>query len=90
MTNAAKYSGCTNVLITLRGSPHLRFAVSDDGIGFDPEQVSPGGLLGIQARAAAAGGTIVLDTAPGRGTTLRGIFPAAGTQHRRPARATKR
>ena len=90
LTNAAKYSGCTEVLITLRGTPWLSFAVSDDGSGFDPEQVSPGGLLGMEARAAAAGGSIVLETAPGRGTTLRGTFPSAPQQQRRPAPVTER
>jgi len=89
LTNAAKYSGCTEVLITLRGTPQLTFAVSDDGSGFDPQKVSPGGLLGMEARAAAAGGSIALETAPGRGTTLRGTFPT-DVKQRRSAQVTER
>lgn len=75
LTNAAKHSGCTDVGITLRGTPQLTFVVSDNGTGFDPAAVSAGGLLGMEARAEAAGGTIHLDTAPGRGTTWTGVFP---------------
>ncbi len=80
LTNAAKHSGATDVHITVRGTPRLTFTVRDNGRGFDPESVSTGGLLGMEARAAAAGGSIVLDTAPGRGTSLTGTFPldAAG------------
>lgn len=80
LTNAAKHSGATDVRITVQGTPRLTFTVSDNGRGFDPRAVSTGGLLGMEARAAAAGGTIALDTAPGRGTSLTGTFPldAAG------------
>lgn len=75
LTNAAKHSGCTEVGITVRGTRQLTFVVSDNGTGFDPAAVPAGGLLGMEARAAAAGGTIHLDAAPGRGTTLSGVFP---------------
>lgn len=74
LTNATKHSGATDVHITVRGTPQLTFTVSDNGRGFDPGSVSTGGLLGMEARAAAAGGTIALDTAPGRGTSLTGTF----------------
>ncbi|MEO5662129.1 MAG: ATP-binding protein [Nocardioides sp.] len=75
LTNAAKHSGATDVHITVRGTPQLTFTVSDNGRGFDAGSVAIGGLLGMEARAAAAGGTISLDTAPGRGTSLTGTFP---------------
>ncbi|KRE94257.1 hypothetical protein ASG76_12840 [Nocardioides sp. Soil774] len=74
LTNAAKHSGAGEVLVTVRGLPHLAFSVSDDGVGFDRDVVTPGGLLGMEARIAAVGGTLELDSAPGRGTTLRADF----------------
>ncbi|GAA1911206.1 sensor histidine kinase [Nocardioides hwasunensis] len=77
LTNAAKHAGASEVLITVRGAPHLSFTVSDDGVGFDRDAVDAGGLLGMEARAAAAGGSLRLESAPGWGTTLRGEFPGA-------------
>ena len=78
LTNAAKHAGASKVLVTLRGEPHVSFCVADDGRGFDRDQVSIGGLVGMEARVAAAGGRLTLETEPGRGTILRGEFPPAG------------
>jgi signal transduction histidine kinase len=76
LTNVAKHAGARSVRVTVRGLPHLSFIVADDGRGFDRSRVEPGGLLGMEARIAAAGGTLRLTSAPGRGTTLRGEFPS--------------
>ena len=53
----------------------LSFSVRDDGCGFDPENrpdVSTGhcGLAGIQERVRRLGGSIEIDSAPGRGTKV--------------------
>ena len=59
----------------LTADRRLRFEVIDDGAGFDAhEQLHSGGLLGMQARLAAAGGRLEIVSVPGRGTTVRGIF----------------
>lgn len=75
LTNAAKHAGASEVLISVRGLPHLSFTVSDNGSGFDQALVEAGGLLGMEARMEAAGGRLRLDTAPGWGTTVHGEFP---------------
>ncbi len=75
LTNVAKHAGATKVLVSVRGLPHLGFSVTDDGHGFDRTRVDPGGLLGMEARMAAAGGTLEVVSFPGRGTTLLGEFP---------------
>ncbi|RYB89258.1 hypothetical protein EUA06_17465 [Nocardioides glacieisoli] len=80
LTNAAKHARATKVLVTIRGLPHLEFSVTDDGQGFDRRHVEPGGLLGMEARMAAAGGTLEVASFPGRGTTVQGAFPPLDPQ----------
>lgn len=51
-------------------------SVRDDGHGFDPGAPQHGhGLAGIRHRAAAVGGRVDLDTAPGTGTVLHIALP---------------
>lgn len=75
LNNAVKHSGASEVTVRLRDRPGLEFVVSDDGRGFDPDEVEPTGLLGLRARVLAAGGTLRVRSAPGRGTTVTGRFP---------------
>jgi two-component system sensor histidine kinase UhpB len=61
--------------------------VEDDGVGFDtnilPESSGEGlGLVGIYERAAYLGGHVELDSAPGRGTSIRVEIPAGGASSR--------
>jgi signal transduction histidine kinase len=52
--------------------------VADDGHGFTPDAPdAPGGLglASMRGRAAAAGGTLTIRSAPGRGTTVRLSVP---------------
>jgi signal transduction histidine kinase len=78
LQNAAKHAGPaarTTVRLTeLDGS--VRFAVDDDGIGFDRATVNGGSGLGNLAdRVAALGGTLMIDSAPGSGTCVSGSIP---------------
>jgi signal transduction histidine kinase len=79
LQNAAKHAqGATGVTITLAHNPHLRFEVSDDGIGFDPERGGGGaGITNMRDRLAAVGGELHVDSAPGRGTRISGWIPAS-------------
>ena len=75
LQNAVKHSGAADVRVQLTADPLLVFEVRDDGAGFDAkEQQQSGGLLGMQARIAAAGGRLEVSSAPGAGTTVRGSF----------------
>jgi len=81
--NNVRHSGASLVEVTIDfGEEALTLIISDNGRGFDLEQVLRGdgshtgwGLLGIQERAALLGGQYELDSAPGRGTYIRVQVP---------------
>ena len=79
LQNAAKHAGgARHCIVTLAEGRDLRFAVRDDGAGFDPRAVPAGaGLANIRDRLAAVGGVMQIDSAPGRGTVLSGRVPLA-------------
>ena len=62
------------VEIHLHCDPALRLEVVDDGSGFDVERAmtTPGrmGLRSMQSRIREVGGTLVIDSEPGRGTRI--------------------
>jgi signal transduction histidine kinase len=76
LQNVAKYADATRATIELRADPSmLRFAIRDDGCGFDPSTVSGSGLQGVRDRLEAIGGALHIDSAPGAGTTVAGVVP---------------
>jgi signal transduction histidine kinase/streptogramin lyase len=72
VSNAAKHSGCTEVVIDFRcEESFLRLRVKDNGNGFEPDSERRGqGLDSMTRRAAALDGELVVDSGPGRGTTI--------------------
>ncbi len=67
-----------------RRADHVLLIVEDDGRGFDapallraPATQGKLGLLGIQERAALAGGSVEFESRPGAGTTLFVRLPLA-------------
>jgi len=77
LQNAAKYAEASRVEVRLvEEEGELVFAVADDGKGFDPAGTPTGsGLQNMADRLATVGGTVDVDSAPGRGTTIRGAIP---------------
>ena len=54
-----------------RQDGHVELAVRDTGTGFDPAAPHAGsGLTHIRDRVAELGGTVDVDSAPGRGAVL--------------------
>jgi len=72
LNNAAQHSGAGRVTIEATENDHtLRLRIADEGIGFDPEDAGDGfGLIAMRERVNLAGGTLELESAPGRGTTI--------------------
>jgi signal transduction histidine kinase len=53
----------------------LRLAIEDDGKGFDAQQGRGMGLLGMQERVGYLGGRFEVESAPGKGTSLKVTLP---------------
>lgn len=77
LTNMTKHSQATNAEVILeREGPRLLCTVRDNGIGFntgDSPNATPVtglGLLGIRERVDSIGGTLLLQSKPGKGTQL--------------------
>ena len=78
LTNAAKHANASSVHIGVDVQGRvLRVAVRDDGIG-GAHPARGSGLLGLKDRAEAIGGTIVLESRPGAGTSLTAELPLDG------------
>jgi signal transduction histidine kinase len=80
LQNVSKHAG-RNARATLRvweEQGGLRFEVADDGAGYDP-QVDPrgSGLTNMSDRLGALGGRLSVFSAPGDGTQVVGVIPAA-------------
>ncbi len=69
LANTIKHAGASRVTIEARQEGcRLRLVISDDGRG--GADVAGGGLSGLAERAAAAGGSLTVDSRPGAGTTV--------------------
>ncbi len=77
LSNVGRHAEATTCRVSLRrdGSSAL-LEVDDDGRGFDRESTSSGlGMGNLAERAIAIGGTLEVDSEPGRGTTVRVTVP---------------
>jgi two-component system sensor histidine kinase UhpB len=73
LVNAARHSGATRIEVTLENhGPVVCLLVSDNGSGFAFAEEGKGlGLSGMRERALLVGGTLEIDSRPGKGTTVR-------------------
>ena len=81
LKNASKHAHARKVQIELAPvRDGIECRIQDDGVGFDPQSDSSPrrgiGLLGVRERLAALGGSLTIDSGPGRGTTLLLKIPA--------------
>lgn len=84
LTNVVRHSYAKACSVTMTRLPdRIALSVRDDGVGFDVAEAnrhlpSSGlGLIGVRERVLHLGGSLRIDTAPGKGTTLTVEFPLA-------------
>ena len=81
LINARKHARASHVEIRVRYHPtELELAVSDNGVGFAPETMlrdlgARQGLRNMRERAHLIGGRLEIDSALGRGATIRVLVP---------------
>jgi signal transduction histidine kinase len=70
--NAVRHGGARRLAVSLTCQDgHVELAILDGGSGFDPAAPQAGsGLAHIRDRVAELGGTVDIDSAPGRGAAL--------------------
>ena len=85
VTNAATHARVSEAAVTLRSAGAVLIAeIRDEGCGF--ELPDPGaapddghvGLAGMRERAELVGGSLTVQTSPGKGTTIRATVPMIG------------
>jgi len=78
LTNIVKHARAGSVSIVLtRKADSASVVVEDDGIGFEPERASDGGLglVGMRERVGLLGGRLAIESRPGVGTTFVAEVP---------------
>ncbi|SDM36726.1 sensor histidine kinase [Allokutzneria albata] len=83
LANTVRHANATTAEVTLSYlGDHIAIDVVDDGAGFDPDHLpapdtdSGGfGLVAMHARVRALGGTLTIESSPGRGTALAAQLP---------------
>lgn len=82
LNNIAKHARATTVGIILeRSTDHVSLIIEDNGVGFNPDDISGRGnggfgLTGMRERAALLGGTVIIESHPGNGATVFVRIPA--------------
>jgi len=83
LINAAKHAGARRVHVYLeRKEDHLNASVEDDGVGMEPAvaTVKGSGLSSIHERLNHVGGSMRIESVPGRGTKIRLCAPLTSSR----------
>ena len=80
ITNVVKHSECTEAVVEFRYQPGgITLSVVDNGKGMEGDEKGKGhGLLNLEKRAKAAGGTLSVSSVRTRGTRVEAYFPVTG------------
>ena len=77
LANIARHSDASQVWVRLDGTPAgPRIRITDDGVGFTPVFAAGHGLSGMRDRLTEIGGSLRVDSAPGKGCTVTAVVPS--------------
>ena len=86
--NALKHAHASNIWVeVVQEGDEVQLTVRDDGVGFDAGAPGPEGHFGLtmmRERATVASGSLAIESAPGRGTTVTARFPTSWLQEGSP------
>jgi two-component system sensor histidine kinase UhpB len=78
--NVVKHANASNATLRiLREGDRVRLSVTDDGVGFAPDEVPRGhlGLIGMRQRVDLVGGELRVESHPGEGALIEASVPAS-------------
>ena len=81
--NTVKHARATHIdILMICTGERITLQVIDDGIGFDTSGQFPGhlGLQSMRERVARAGGTLLIESLPGKGTTVTASIPVPSSE----------
>jgi signal transduction histidine kinase len=80
LTNALRHARAKCMQISAHCSgPYIEVRITDNGCGFDTAKMPRGrGLRHLPQRAATLNGSVIIESQPGSGTTVRLLLPIAG------------
>ena len=84
LNNILKHSAATRVTIQIQATDVVQLDVTDNGKGFESETIAEKagmGLANMRERAKRLGGTVRVDSAPGKGTSVRFSAPLVHDTH---------
>ncbi|MGE3857811.1 MAG: GAF domain-containing sensor histidine kinase [Dehalococcoidia bacterium] len=82
ISNVERHAQAGHATLTVsRDAEGIHLRVIDDGVGFDRNRISPDrvGVRSVEQRAVDLGGSLIFETAPGRGTTVSVTIPIVAT-----------
>ena len=76
LNNAATHGSAKNAKVTIaQNSDKITVEITDDGHSFDPERQRGMGILGMEERVRRLGGFFTIESARGKGTTVKTELP---------------
>jgi len=81
LTNVARHAEATQVDVVVQlTDEYALISVEDDGVGFEPDAIPEGsfGLVGMHERVTLCGGSLEIQSSPGRGTAILSRVPLGG------------